>query len=66
MMSKPNYDGWTLKALSESNERLSLTFCHNTRKEVIEHIEKLIPESWAKYRLKGTHEIVKIKLMEVE
>lgn len=65
-MGKPNYDGWTLKALNESGERLCLNFCHNTRKEVIEHIEKLIPESWAKYRLKGTHEIVKVKLMEVK
>ncbi|GAH04327.1 unnamed protein product [marine sediment metagenome] len=45
-MGKPNYDGWTLKALSKSGERLCLNFCHNTRKEVIEHIEKLIPEAW--------------------
>ena len=65
-MSKPNYDGWTLKASSKSGERLCLNFCHNTRKEVIEHIEKLIPEPWAEYRLKGTHKIVKVKLMEVE
>ena len=65
-MGRPNYDGWTLKALNKSGERLWLTFCHNTRKEVIEHLEKLIPESWAKYRLKGTHEIVKIKLVELK
>lgn len=60
------YDGWTLKTLSESGGKLSLSFCHNIRKEVIEHIEKIIPESWAEYRLKGTHKIVKVKLIEME
>ena len=55
------YDGWTLK----SNEP-HLSFCHSTRREVIAHVETVIKEPWAKYRLKGTHKIVKIKLVEVK
>ena len=60
-MSKPNYDGWTLKS-----KCLHLSFCHYTRKEVIDHVETVIREPWTKYRLRGTHKIVKIKLMEVK
>ncbi len=56
-----NYDGWTLKS-----KCLHISFCHYTRREVIAHVETVIKEPWATYRLKVTHKIVKIKLEEVK
>ncbi|GAH32219.1 unnamed protein product, partial [marine sediment metagenome] len=35
------------------------------RTEVVKKFEKLMGESWRKYRRRGTHKIVKIKLVEV-
>ena len=54
------YDGWTLKC----GKYLRIGFCHDTRSEVIRHIEKLRGESWEKYRKMG-QKIVKVKLVEV-
>lgn len=56
------YDGWVLK----SGKYLHIGFLHYTRREVIDHVEKVIPETWKNHRKKGTHKIVKVKLVEVE
>lgn len=62
------YDGWTLKTKAGKEWHLCIAFCHETRKQVIDHFESLGSTgrgSWLKFRLAGIHRIVKVKLMEI-
>lgn len=57
------YDGWTLKC----GEYLRVGYCDYRRSRVIKHFEREMGRgTWKKYRGKGFHKIVKIKLIEVE
>ncbi len=57
------YDGWTIKSFDRC---LLEWFFHETRSEVIKAFEISVGESWRKYRRRGTHKLVKVKLVEVE
>ena len=59
------YDGWTIK-ISIFNPFLHIFMFAETRTEVVKKFEKLMGESWREYRRRGTHKIVKVKLVEVK
>ena len=57
-----NYDGWCLK----SGQWLRVNTCSYNRPEIIKEFEELMGKgSWRKYRRKGFHKIVKVKIVEV-
>ena len=61
------YDGWVIQSLYRQSPDLFLWTFAATRKETIELFDKSWGEGfWKKYRRRGTHEIIKVKLMEVK
>lgn len=57
------YDGWALK----SGNWLRPGFVCYTRKDIITKFEKIMGKgSWGKYRRRGFHKIVKVKIIEVK
>lgn len=62
------YDGWTLKSPGVKRSYLLGSFVHTTRKEVIEHIDKVVVEGYKKWKrgVGKDYQIVKVKLVEVE
>lgn len=62
-----NHDGWTLKVdwLDPSKPYLIPGYFHYTRLGVIKAFEGKMVGRWEKYRRKGHHKIVKVKMIEV-
>ena len=62
------YDGWVLKCPGRKGPVLFGSFFHDTRRGVIEQVDKLIAEGYEKWK-RGVgygYKIVKVKLIEVE
>lgn len=61
------YDGWVIQSLYGDPPWILVWTLQRTRKEVIEAFEEAWGKGlWRKYRRRGTHEIVKAKIVAVE
>jgi len=63
-MSK-KYDGWVLKSYCGRNPWLMPWTFKETRKEVLATLQRDVGESFRNYRRKHTHQIVKVKFVEI-
>ena len=60
------YDGWVIQSLYRQPPDLLIWTFARTRKEAIAVFDKSWGKGlWKKYRRRGTHEVVKVKLVEV-
>ncbi len=60
------YDGWVIKVQFSGKPYFLPWHFRESRRYVIKAFNKSTGGSWRKYRRKGTHKIVKVKLVEVE
>ena len=60
------YDGWVIKLQFKGKSYFLPWHFRERRTDVIKAFDESTGGLWRKYRQRGTHEIVKIKLVEVE
>ena len=60
------YNGWVIKLQFKGKAYFLPWHFRETRTEVIKAFNKNTGGSWRKYKRRGTHQIVKVKLVEVK
>ena len=60
------YDGWVVKSYCGRNPWIVPYMFRERRIDVIKGFNEGAPGLWRKLRRKGLHELVKVKLVEVE
>ena len=62
------YDGWVLKSPGRGKRCLIGSFFHDTRRGVIEQVDKVVGDGYEKWKtgVGAGYRIVKVKLVEVE
>ncbi len=60
------YAGWSLKIDWGRKPYFIHSYFHEVRRKVIKDFEETTGLSWRKFRRRGTHKVVKVKLVEVK
>ena len=60
------YDGWVIKVQWNGSSFFLTWHFRERRTDVVKSFDEGSGGSWRKYRQKGTHKLVKVKLVEVE
>ncbi len=60
------YDGWVIKLQFKRKAYFLAWHFREKRTDVIKDFNEITGGGWEKYRRRGTHKLVKVKLVEVE